>query len=149
MKKLLTLIVLCAGISFSGQAQDYDAAVGLRVGWELGLTGKMAIGDNMGEAIVNLQSNAINITGLYEIYNTLDEIEGVYWYYGGGAHVGFWNSGYIGGGGTWIGIDGILGAEYTLKDYPINFSVDFKPVINLVNNTGYGNGGAVSVRYTF
>ena len=76
------------------------------------------------------------------------------WYYGGGAHIGFWN-----GNSSWgerdraytiIGIDGIIGIEYNFTEAPINIGLDWKPAINLTGYTGFwGDGGALSVRYIF
>src|SRR5450759_676759 len=60
------------------------------------------------------------------------------WYYGGGAHIGFYNGNYVywGNNGTTytiIGIDGILGIEYTFSEIPINIGIDWKPALNLLS----------------
>lgn len=84
----------------------------------------------------------------------------MYWYVGGGAHIGFFDDRYHVGWGTStgrtytvIGVDGIIGLEYVFADIPINISADWKPAINLVghNNNSYfwGDNGALSVRYIF
>ena len=50
----------------------------------------------------------------------------------------------------YLGVDGIAGIEYTMPDFPLNFSLDYKPVINLIGGTGIWWGDiAGSIRYTF
>ena len=56
------------------------------------------------------------------------------------------------GGSTYtvIGIDGIIGLEYSFTEIPINVSIDWKPVLNIIGYSGFwGDGGALSVRYMF
>ena len=82
-------------------------------------------------------------------------MEHLNWYYGGGAHIGFWNGnnvkwGTAGTSYTVIGIDGILGIEYSFSEAPINIGIDWKPAINIIGYTGFwGDGGALSIRYIF
>ena len=93
-----------------------------------------------------------------EVHKDIEDVSGLGWFYGGGAHLGSWNSGsnnpYWAGnnykGSTILGIDGIIGLDYVLEDLPLNFSLDFKPAINLINGGGFwGDDFALSVRYIF
>ena len=159
MKKLL-LILLMSSTSLL-YAQDYTTSLGVRIGgWENGVTLKHMLGDGGAlEAILSSRYRGYNIAGLYEIQNEIPDVDGLYWYVGGGAHVGQYNSRYYtvyntttNRNYTVIGIDGILGVEYVFEDYPFNVSLDWKPVFNLINAGNYpfwGDSGALSVRYIF
>ena len=45
------------------------------------------------------------------------------WFYGGGAYVAFT--------GTYVGLHGVLGFDYKAPSLPLNFSIDWKPELNL------------------
>ena len=160
MKKfIITLSLAFAGLFSVGQ--DYTTSIGVRLGgWENGITLKHFLGDGAAlEGIFSSRWRGYNITGLYEIQSAIDDVDGLYWYVGGGAHVGFFDDRYYKGWGTSsgetytvIGVDGILGLEYVFEDYPFNVSLDWKPAINLVgagNSFFWGDNGALSVRYIF
>jgi hypothetical protein len=97
----------------------------------------------------------VNITGLYEVHNRAFDEPGLRWYYGGGGHIGFWD----GVKNPWfndgdrhsvIGVDMILGIEYTIPGSPVNLSLDYKPGFNLVGYTGFwGDEFALSLRFAF
>ncbi|MBK9256111.1 MAG: hypothetical protein IPM42_11535 [Saprospiraceae bacterium] len=159
MKTKLTLLVALFVLSFSGiQAQEYNTAVGLRLGYPTALTGKKFISDrNAIEAIVGFRSfsgfSYIGITGLYQVYNPIQSVEGLSWFYGGGANVYLYSfkSSFVGDSGSnlSLGLAGIIGLDYKFKDIPLNLSLDWLPIFSL---TGYGNGFgadsyALSARY--
>lgn len=92
------------------------------------------------------------ITGLYEIHGDINGAPGLKWYVGPGAHVGFYNTKY--GGGSSVGIDGVLGLDYKINGAPINLSLDWQPSFEFGNNnlrgTGFsGNWGGFAIRYVF
>ena len=96
------------------------------------------------------------ITGLYEKHKNAYDVSGLYWYYGVGAHLAYWNfpgcntwkwNGYkwliVSGpncvnSGVGFGVDGILGMEYLIPDLPITVAIDVKPYIEFSTvGTGY------------
>jgi hypothetical protein len=158
MKKLVItfLIVFCL-ISVSN-AQDYKTGIGLRGGLENGLTIKHFTGEKSAlEFLLASRWRGFEITGLYEIHNQAFDAERLKWYYGAGGHVGFWNGDYTytkwgtqGTNYTVVGIDGILGLEYSFKEIPFNISLDWKPAFNFIGYSGvWADGGALSIRYIF
>ena len=157
MKKLFLLLLTVVLIgSFTVNAQDYKTGIGLRGGLANGLTIKHFISNNAAvEGIFSSRWQGFNITGLYEIHKQAFNIERLNWYYGAGAHVGFWDGGNVSWADdnasyTVIGVDGILGIEYNFKELPVNLSLDWKPALNIVGYSGFwGDGGALSVRYIF
>ena len=168
MKHLITLVLaglLLAAPMTDSQAQkvmDYETAIGLRAGWGVSLTGKHFVNDSHAiEAILNYRSFGgfgvswgwMRISGLYLVHNSLDDvIDGLGWYYGGGAYVGFWTGDWEIGNrnrSTFIGISGAIGLDYKFEDIPINVSVDWVPSFRLAGHgTGFsGEVGGLAVRY--
>lgn len=156
MKKIGFAILLATGLFFATNAQDYNTAIGLRGGFSNGLTLKHFIGTKSAvEGIVSSRWRGFELKGLYQIHNTAFKTERLKWFFGFGAHVGLWNGDYVywgttGNSYTVVGIDGILGLEYSFNQVPINIGIDYNPEFNFVGYNGFwGDGGAVSVRYIF
>jgi hypothetical protein len=166
MKKLLlgflTFLIVALGSAETSAQAEYDKAAGLRLGWGFAVTGKKFIQDNNAiELIANYRSfgsrgfswSWLSITGLYQIHNPLDNVmEGLQWYYGGGANITLYSGDYDlydnDQGGTTFGIAGNLGLDYKFEDVPVNVSLDWIPVFSFGYDFG-GDGGAIAVRYTF
>jgi len=155
MRKTILTLVLAFSIVTLASAQEYKTGVGLRGGFSQGLTIKHFLGDKAAvEGLLTTRWGGFEITGLYEIHNTAFEVDRLKWYYGGGAHIGLWDGnrswGTLGTSYTVIGLDGILGIEYSFSEAPINIGLDWKPAINLVGYSGFwADGGALSIRYIF
>lgn len=158
MKKIavIGLILFCL-ISISN-AQDYKTGIGLRGGFDYGLTVKHFVSDKSAlEFLLASRWRGFEVTGLYEVHNQIGNVDRLKWFFGFGAHVGFWNGdythdywGYPGTHYTVVGLDGILGLEYSFKEVPINLSLDWKPALNFIGYTGFwADGGALSIRYIF
>lgn len=128
----------------------YTKAIGVRAGETSGLTYKHFFTDiEAFEGILGIWPNAIGLTGLYEKHVPFGNVDGLNWYFGGGAHLS------IGTGklyyfqregnryysyrrsypGLAVGLDGLIGAEYKIPKAPLAISFDIKPFIE-VNNGG-------------
>ena len=156
MKKIILTLTLAIFISMFASAQDYNTAIGLRLGTSIGVTARHFLGEKSAvEGLLTTRWEGLEITGLYEFSNNAFEVDRLNWYFGFGAHLGFYNGDHTpwGDSGTSyaiLGIDGIIGMEYTFIDVPINLSLDWKPMFNLTSYTGFwGDALALSVRYTF
>ncbi len=157
MRKLILTIVFVFAFIVLSSAQDYKTGIGLRAGYPAGLTVKHFISDRAAlEGIFATRWRGFVITGLFEAHRQLADVDNLNWYYGVGAHIGFWNTnssiswGEAGTAYTVVGIDGILGLEYNFEEIPINLSLDWKPAFNLTGYSGFwGDGGAFSIRYIF
>lgn len=158
MIRLLFLSIGFVFISASSFAQDYSSAVGLRAGYGFGVTYKTSIGGDAAlEAIGQFRYRGFNGTLLYEKHYSFFDLPYTMWYFGGGGHVGFYqgydnhpflDDGERDGSFVAVGLDGILGLEVTLNQVPLNISLDWKPVIQLVGWSGFApDGGALSIRY--
>lgn len=126
--------------------------IGIRIGGTSGATVKYFYKANTAvEGIVGAFGNGFSITGLIERQQPFEGAEGLYIYYGGGAHLAFYNGkninsshfgrevDYRSGNDMGIGVNLIVGLEYRLPEgIPIAISVDLKPFIEV------GTGGYVS-----
>jgi hypothetical protein len=138
MRKIVLTLILAVSIVTLASAQDYKTSAGLRGGFSYGLTLKHFLSEKTAiEGLLQTRWQGFDITGLYEIHAPAFEVEKLKWYYGFGAHGGIYNSAYVpwGSSGIIIGIDGILGLEYTFSEAPLNIGVDWKPAFNLIGNT--------------
>ncbi|HSJ67829.1 MAG TPA: hypothetical protein VK921_09145 [Anditalea sp.] len=159
IKKFMFAIIMMAGLSLgqNAMAQDYNTAVGLRAGNSGGVTIKHFLSDAVAfEGLIHSRWRGLMVTGLLEVHRDIREARGLRWYYGAGAHVGFYNANARRDWGdrdrsyTTVGIDGILGLEYTFVEIPLNLSLDWKPAFDVIGHTQFwGDGFALSVRYTF
>lgn len=158
MKKVIIvfLITICS-VSLS-KAQDYKTGIGLRAGFSNGLTVKHFISQKSAlEGILSSRWRGFELTGLYEVHNEAFNTERLKWFIGFGGHIGFWDGKYTykywgdrDRNYTVIGLDGILGLEYSFAEVPISLSVDWKPAFNIVGYSGFwADGGALSIRYIF
>ena len=148
------LIFTVLGITSFGQ--DYKTGLGLRAGLPYGLTVKHFLNKYSAlEGLLASRWQGFIITGLYENEHQTGQYPGLNWYWGFGAHVGFWGTNEnpnlnITQSGAVIGADAILGLEYTFDEIPLNLSLDLLPSVNLIGYTGWGGiNGALSIRYVF
>ncbi len=155
MRRLVLIFVLVVSIGTFAEGQDYKTGIGLRAGFSQGLTIKHFIGRNIAvEGLLETRWQGFDITGLYEIHNEAFEVERLNWYYGFGAHIGSFNGDNV----RWgepnsqylvIGVDGILGIEYSFTEAPISIGIDLKPALNIIGYVGFWYDGGLSIRYIF
>ncbi len=141
-------------------AQPYELAGGLRLGSPASFSFRYLPQKNRAiEAFLGFRNQALYswtvIGGTYAYYHSFLDVEGLYWFGGGGPSlfVWSWKDRYLGPpqSGASLGVNGQLGLDYKFKDLPLNLSADWMPVFFL---NGYGAGlsggfGALSVRYVF
>lgn len=153
---VFAMVIMTLGTE--AMAQDYQTGVGLRAGVSNGLTIKHFISDRAAlEGLLHTRWRGLVITGLYEIHQDIDELPGLKWFYGGGAHIGTWNGnrgnrpwGDDRDGYTVFGLDGIIGLDYKFNAAPVNLSLDYKPAFNITQDAGFwGDEVALSIRFTF
>lgn len=158
MKNSLLIIVsvVLMGVSSNVNAQQYRTGLGGRFGDFNGFTVKHFIsGENAIEGLLSFNWGGTVITGLYEYQKPISGAPGLDWYVGIGGHIGFWGEGkyyrnddYRNHSYTIIGIDLLGGLEYSFKEVPFSIGLDWKPAIN-VNDDSYfwANGLGLSIRY--
>jgi len=161
MKRIVLLLALV--LLFSGakaeelkKQSSYTFAAGIRMGVPFGVTGKFFVNDKLNyEGILSSGWGGVSITGLLQISNPTSLDPNLKWFYGGGAHVAIGvvdqKTPFFGTGTNGVlGIDGIVGLCYEVPDYPVEFSIDWMPSLNLIGEFGYGNHFfSISARYLF
>src|SRR5690242_13413447 len=117
MRKIIALIAFLSIVTFSeaqsksSSGSSYRTALGVKVWDGGGISFKHFVnGNNAIELIGYFWNQGARITGLYEIHGPITGASGLQWYIGPGAHIGFYNTKY--GGGSFAGIDGVLGLDY-------------------------------------
>ena len=139
----ITIVICCT----HADAQ-YRHQAGVRLGSadqvvSTGFTYRYHFNNNKAiEGILNLR-DPLSLGVLYEVFNPINTVPNVSWYYGGGAFVGF-------RGFDNFGITGIAGIDYQFTEVPVNLSVDWKPELTLIESVRFRAATvAVSVRFSF
>jgi hypothetical protein len=134
-------------------AQNHNTGLGLRVGFDNGITLKhFFMPANAVEGILSFSPDYFKVTGMWVYQNPVLGYDNLDWFVGVGAHIGSLNKSPNNGNNSFLfGADLIGGLEYAFPNAPFSFSVDWKPAINFTGN--YTNhwyfGFGVSLRYTF
>ena len=154
MKKMFftALGALLAGGAFS-QEPGYKQALGLKVPGGFSVSYKNFINNTQN---IELQAmywkKGFRFVGLYEFNFYSFDVEGLSWFVGPGAHIGFWKKKYQEdyNSSADLGIDGIIGLDYKFKDLPLNVSLDWQPSITLAGHSSVTPVyGGLGVWYTF
>jgi len=149
VKKFLFILFFISFLATTVFSQIYEKQVGILMGVTSGITGKVIKEDRVAIAgIFGFRNGGVQIYGLLESYHPIIKTNTQRWmmYFGGGGHIGYidgynrvrrWSntSGYYWEeqrtSGAVIGIDGVVGTEYTFNKVPITISLQFKPFLEL------------------
>jgi hypothetical protein len=146
MKKAGFVLFSFLLMGFYLQAQDYKTALGVRLSssdaaLNSGISFKHFFGGTAVEALVTF-GDPFAIGALLEKHQPIGP-EGLAWFFGGGAYVGFGDKRNFGG-------QGIIGLDYKFQEVPINVSLDWKPELNLVQEVSFEPAAVgLSIRFTF
>jgi len=157
MKKLL-LLCLTAGFlliaNTNANAQNYENAIGVRLGSYNGLNYKTFLNSNKALDLNlsfrnNDNLNRFIFTGLYEVHTPIAGAPGLHWYYGGGGSIGSYKrSGFE--GDLFLSADGVLGLDYKINGAPLNLAIDWRPRFELSPNTDFRSDDVgLAIRFTF
>ena len=143
MKNLFLILIIFLGGIVTSQAQNYNSAIGLRLGYPNSVTYKHFVSESNAIELYGgirrfFGSSLININGAYQIHTPIESVDNLQWYYGAGAGVG------LGDGFTSISLSGYIGLDYKFDDLPLALSIDYVPTYFLGSSSlnfqgGYGN----------
>lgn len=149
---ILLLIICCNQI----HAQSaYNKAIGIKIPGGFSVSYKQFVADTKNvEAQATIWNKGFRVSGLYEFNYYSFNTSGLSWFVGPGAHIGFWKEDSptpkTDNSKIDIGIDGIIGLDYKIKNAPLNISLDWQPAITLIGTAGFTPAyGGVGIRYTF
>ena len=128
--KKITLLAAILVTLHQGEltAQPYKHSGGIRAGYSSGLSYKGFLLHRMSAFQVDFLYNkhGFNLGALYEYHlEPFQKNSRTFIYLGGGVLGGDWDDAFF------IGLAAVSGIEYTIRDIPLNFSLDWKPTINL------------------
>jgi len=136
-------------------ATPYKKAIGVKM-YPSAISYKVFVKTNAAfEYLGYVSLDGFRATALYEKYMPIDGNENLTWYVGYGGHLGLWSEEWKKNNpnhnaGIALGVDGILGLDYKVKNTPLNLSVDWQPSFNFVGASYFESGWAgLGVRYTF
>ena len=157
-RSILFILPVLFATALSAQTNlgsSYKTALGVKV-YPGAVTVKHFTGANTAlEGLGYISSDGFRLTGLYELHYPLGSVDGLQWYVGGGGHLGIWSDTWKNRyptreGGMALGVDGVLGIDYKIKDAPLNLSFDWQPSFNVIGyNYFEGGWGGLAIRYTF
>lgn len=150
--KRITLIfaITCLMVMVKQQAtaQNYRLALGIRMSnstptINTSFSGKYFITERSAvEGLVSFGSR-FGMGALLELHQPL-AAEGLTWFYGAGAYVGFQDH------DTYLGPTGVLGLDYKFPNVPVNLSLDWKPELDIIPDINFvPDAFALTVRFTF
>ncbi|AIZ63229.1 hypothetical protein PK28_05170 [Hymenobacter sp. DG25B] len=177
------LLMLGSTLSFAQKKSSgsggagYQTAAGLRAGgYSSGVTVKHFLSGKNNVAFEGLvtteyRARGARVTLLLEKHHPIKEVKGLQFYYGAGAHLGFYRGRYYFDDVRYYkgrkyevyrayyyddhmyitpGADLILGLEYKMEDLPFVLGVDYKPFFEVFDGyAGLYNDAAVSLRFAF
>ena len=166
----ILLIPIFGLISFQGKAQAYSLEP-VKTAGPFNTGYKKALGVKMYPSAISYKSftsdnKAIEVLGyitldgfrttvLMEKYSPFASTDQLSWYVGYGGHIGVWSEEWkknnpTHNAGIALGVDGILGLDYKIKNAPLNLSLDWQPSFNFVGSSYFESGWAgLGIRYTF
>ena len=109
-------------------AQPYRHAAGIRAGYSSGISYKGFMLHRMSAFQIDFLYNrhGLNLSALYAYHlEPFQKSSRTFIYLGGGPFGGEWEDEFS------IGLAALAGLEYTLRDLPLNFSIDWKPMLNV------------------
>lgn len=160
LKITFSLLVACLLMISSISAQSYQSAIGARLGYPLSVSFKTFINESDAIEVYTgfrgfSTSRWVSVSGAYQKHDGLEDVlEGLSWYYGGGASVYFWTYDFNNDfANLSLGIQGYIGLDYKFSNTPLNLSIDWIPSLflgrtGIANNFG-GGYGSLGVRYVF
>lgn len=144
MKRIIIIGILL--LPFSLWAQPYQHSAGVRAGYTSGISYKGFFLHRMNaiEAGVGYNRHGLNISAQFLVHRELFGDDQWLGYFGGGLFGGEWDEDFS------LGLVAVGGIEYTLRKTPLNFGLDWRPMMNAYRNFGFDFlDFGLCVRYRF
>lgn len=148
-KKLVVLVIAFCAATFSLQAQDYKTGLGVRLSTAGAVVNnavslKHFLNEKSALEVLFAFGDPTALGVLYEVHKPLQNTEGLKWFYGGGAYIGFSKPDPL------LGAQGVVGLDYKFTNLPLNLTLDWKPELNLTPDINFeASAIGLSIRFTF
>jgi len=142
MKKIFA--VLFAVFAFVALASAQPRALGVRVGWGGEISYQHTLGaENFLEVDAGWGANSVSIGAAYDFQ--IAPVGPFGFYAGPSAQV------WMGGDDDFVlGVGAQVGLEYIFPSFPLQISLDWRPVFDLIPSTGFGwQSVGLGIRYAF
>ncbi len=160
MKRILLAVsILFTTVCYAQETQttmatggpEYQRALGVKISAGGAVSYKQFVANTKAlEAQAMFFREGIRLIALYEFhFYNIQGVDGLAWYVGPGVHVGFYrprDKSY--NTSADLGIDGVIGLDYKIKNIPINLSLDWQPSYSIFGNAGLlPQFGGLAIRY--
>lgn len=131
----------------------YKTALGVKMYPSAITFKKFANSSHAMEVLGYFTLDGFRATILKEKYQTIEGVDQLRWYVGYGGHLGIWSETWkknnpSHSAGIALGVDGILGLDYAIRNVPLNISIDWQPSFNFVGSSYFESGWAgIGIRY--
>src|ERR1700741_2927762 len=137
---LLCFLLATKSSRAQSMGQGYTTAVGVKGYFSDGSIGGINVrhylkNANALEGSLLLKHNLVELEGIYEWQNNITGAQGLRWYVGPGAVLGFTSG--TADNSTIFGLKGTIGLDYKFTGAPINIAFDIDPTFVLAPNTDF------------
>ncbi|GAA4512228.1 hypothetical protein [Sphingobacterium thermophilum] len=156
MKKLFLPLIAVAALTFGAseaKAQaPFRSALGVvfdgNDGANVGIQYKTALnGPQALQLQAAFRNSWVSLGADWQYERPISGAEGLHWYAGVGAQVGFITED-VPGDKTFVGLRPQVGLEYKIPTIPFALHLDYKPYLGLINHSGFtGDGFTFGIKY--
>ena len=146
IQRIVLMGSICILTGISAGAQVYENAAGIRAGYSSGISYKRFFlhAANAIGADVFYNNHGLHLSGQFLTHLEADRKSRWLVYGGGGPFGGQWDEELS------LGICGVIGVEYLIRDLPLNVGVDWRPLLNLYRHFDYDLlDFGITIRYRF
>ena len=160
MKNGLLCVFLFVFLTILNQASaqsyrsGYRTAIGVKGYFGDGSIGGINVkhflnGVNALEGSLQFQQHLFQLEGMYEWHGNISGANGLKWYVGPGALLGFSSLSSNTSNSTIFGVKGTVGLDYKFTGAPINVSFDINPTFVLAPDTNFDLNAGLAFRFAF
>lgn len=159
MKKIVVILLfVCGALAVSNQSKaqstgsTYKTAVGFKGYFGDGSIGGINIkhfmsSDRAVEGGLYFKSHFVMLEGLYEWHGNIEGAQGLKWYVGPGAQLGFYSG--PGDNDAMLALKGTLGLNYKITGAPIDVALDIDPTFRLTQGSDFNLNAGIAFRFCF
>ena len=144
-KRIILLVFLGVMLATEVHSQPYELGIGIRAGYTNGINVNYFFErDRALGLLAAYNAHGFQSTFQYIYEFTPYDKKRLYYYFGGGFHLGNWDNAFAGG------VAAMAGAEFVMREVPLVIGAEWKPMLNIGGVFGYELVDfGIIVRYVF